>query len=344
MDDERPRSADALEAGAAAAASSRRSSTRSRPSRTRAGERSATERRHASSSSRASTTCSSSRTIRTASSATRASAPPTLFELDGGERVTYSSSFSKTIAPGLRVGYVRPARGARARARGARDLDVHHARAARPGDGASSSSAAAASSRTSSACARPARRQARRDARGARARAPGARWSAARGRLLHLARAPEGTDATRCSTCGRGGRHLRARAATSAGAPNTARLAFSFVSLDEIREGVRSSQRLVPVSVQAAAACGEVAQTGAARGAAGAAGRSEPRLCSRNVGQGRVGRQSAEPGATEVAILAGQVVPLGHGFVCLSRFWGRSDKAVILRGQPAQVKVVAAEN
>ncbi len=32
-------------------------------------------------------------------------APPTLFELDGGEHVVYSSSFSKTIAPGVRVGY-----------------------------------------------------------------------------------------------------------------------------------------------------------------------------------------------------------------------------------------------
>jgi len=32
-------------------------------------------------------------------------APPTLFELDGAEHVIYSSSFSKTIAPGLRVGY-----------------------------------------------------------------------------------------------------------------------------------------------------------------------------------------------------------------------------------------------
>src|SRR5207247_8355564 len=29
--------------------------------------------------------------------------PPTLFELDGGEHIIYSSSFSKTIAPGLRV-------------------------------------------------------------------------------------------------------------------------------------------------------------------------------------------------------------------------------------------------
>ena len=32
-------------------------------------------------------------------------APPTLFELEGGDSVAYASSFSKTIAPGLRVGY-----------------------------------------------------------------------------------------------------------------------------------------------------------------------------------------------------------------------------------------------
>jgi 2-aminoadipate transaminase len=32
--------------------------------------------------------------------------PPTLHELDGGERVIYSSSFSKIVAPGLRVGYL----------------------------------------------------------------------------------------------------------------------------------------------------------------------------------------------------------------------------------------------
>jgi DNA-binding transcriptional MocR family regulator len=30
---------------------------------------------------------------------------PTVFELEGGEQVMYSSSFSKTVAPGLRVGY-----------------------------------------------------------------------------------------------------------------------------------------------------------------------------------------------------------------------------------------------
>jgi DNA-binding transcriptional MocR family regulator len=32
--------------------------------------------------------------------------PPTLFELDGGKRIAYSSSFSKTVAPGVRVGYL----------------------------------------------------------------------------------------------------------------------------------------------------------------------------------------------------------------------------------------------
>jgi DNA-binding transcriptional MocR family regulator len=31
--------------------------------------------------------------------------PPLLYDLDGGERVIYSSSFSKTVAPGVRVGY-----------------------------------------------------------------------------------------------------------------------------------------------------------------------------------------------------------------------------------------------
>jgi 2-aminoadipate transaminase len=33
------------------------------------------------------------------------SAPPTIFELEGGTNVAYASSFSKTIAPGVRVGY-----------------------------------------------------------------------------------------------------------------------------------------------------------------------------------------------------------------------------------------------
>jgi 2-aminoadipate transaminase len=32
-------------------------------------------------------------------------APPSLLELEGGARVTFTSSFSKTVAPGLRIGY-----------------------------------------------------------------------------------------------------------------------------------------------------------------------------------------------------------------------------------------------
>jgi DNA-binding transcriptional MocR family regulator len=32
-------------------------------------------------------------------------APPTVFELEGGDNVAYASSFSKTVAPGVRVGY-----------------------------------------------------------------------------------------------------------------------------------------------------------------------------------------------------------------------------------------------
>src|SRR5206468_3352984 len=32
-------------------------------------------------------------------------APPTIFELEGGDQVAYASSFSKTVAPGVRVGY-----------------------------------------------------------------------------------------------------------------------------------------------------------------------------------------------------------------------------------------------
>jgi 2-aminoadipate transaminase len=41
--------------------------------------------------------------------------PPSLHEREGGELVTYTSSFSKTVAPGLRTGYfVLPGEGARA--------------------------------------------------------------------------------------------------------------------------------------------------------------------------------------------------------------------------------------
>ena len=62
--------------------------------------------------------------------------PPTLHELEGGDVVTYASSFSKTVAPGVRVGwFVAPGGAGRANG-GARGLDVHLAAVPHPGDGA----------------------------------------------------------------------------------------------------------------------------------------------------------------------------------------------------------------
>ena len=60
--------------------------------------------------------------------------PPSLHELEGGELVTYTSSFSKTVAPGVRVGwFVLPEELAGA-VRGARRLDLHLAAVPHAGD------------------------------------------------------------------------------------------------------------------------------------------------------------------------------------------------------------------
>ena len=61
--------------------------------------------------------------------------PPTsLRELEGGELVTYTSSFSKTVAPGVRTGYfLLPERDADA-FEDARRLDLHHAAVPAAGD------------------------------------------------------------------------------------------------------------------------------------------------------------------------------------------------------------------
>ncbi len=60
-------------------------------------------------------------------------APPSLLELEGGALVTYTSSFSKTVAPGVRTGYfVLPERRG-VGVRGARGLDVHQPAVPHPG-------------------------------------------------------------------------------------------------------------------------------------------------------------------------------------------------------------------
>ena len=113
---------------------------------------------------------------------------PSLLELAPAGRVIYSCSFSKTVAPGLRVGYLDPP--ARSRRRGRGDRGVH-LRLAAP---SSPQAIVWEFLRTRPAGAEPrsrgreAARAARRDAGSARARAPRCELEPPRGRLLHLAR------------------------------------------------------------------------------------------------------------------------------------------------------------
>jgi 2-aminoadipate transaminase len=175
-------------------------------------------------------------------------APPTLFELEGGELVTYSSSFSKTIAPGLRVGYfVLPAPLER-------DLET-----------------LAVSTYITPVLLGQAtvyeflRRGnfepnlervrgllgARRDAMlsALAAELPAARWSHPEGGYFIWLELPEGADtAVLLAAAGEAG-VTYVPGTDFGGAPNTARLAFSFVSPEEIAEGVRRLAGLVPVSV-----------------------------------------------------------------------------------------------
>ena len=171
-------------------------------------------------------------------------APPTLFELEGGTHVAYSSSFSKTIAPGLRVGYfVLPAgleQELEALATSTYITPVLIGQATvfeflRRGNFEPNLERV-----STLLCAR---RDAMLEALGREL--PDARWSQPQGGYFIWLELPEGSDA--------GALLERATAAgvtfvpgtDFGGAPNTARLAFSFVSPDEIKEGVRRLAALV---------------------------------------------------------------------------------------------------
>ena len=89
----------------------RRRCTRSSPtssptSRTRPATRSPPRSARGCSSSPSSTTSRSSRTTRTWRSASRASRSRSMFSQDDAGRVVYACSFSKTVCPGIRVGYL----------------------------------------------------------------------------------------------------------------------------------------------------------------------------------------------------------------------------------------------
>jgi DNA-binding transcriptional MocR family regulator len=77
----------------------------------------------------------------------------------------------------------------------------------------------------------------------------GARWSRPEGGYFIWLELPEGSDTTMLLQRATDAGVTYVPGADFGGAPNTARLAFSYVSPDEIREGVRRLAALLPVSV-----------------------------------------------------------------------------------------------
>ncbi|HEX9598436.1 MAG TPA: PLP-dependent aminotransferase family protein [Gaiellaceae bacterium] len=170
--------------------------------------------------------------------------PPTLFELEGGTQVAYSSSFSKTIAPGLRVGYfVLPAgleQELEALATSTYITPVLIGQATvfeflRRGNFEPNLERVTALLR------------ARRDAmlEALESELPDARWSRPQGGYFVWLELPGGADAGALLERAAASGVTFVPGADFGGAPNTARLAFSFVSPDEIREGVRRLAALV---------------------------------------------------------------------------------------------------
>jgi DNA-binding transcriptional MocR family regulator len=169
---------------------------------------------------------------------------PTLFELEGGTHVAYSSSFSKTIAPGLRVGYfVLPSaleRELEALATSTYITPVLLGQATvfeflRRGNFEPNLE------RVSTLLG------ARRDAmlEALERELPDARWSKPQGGYFVWLELPDGADAGALLERATAAGVTFVPGADFGGAPNTARLAFSFVSPDEIREGVRRLAALV---------------------------------------------------------------------------------------------------
>jgi 2-aminoadipate transaminase len=171
--------------------------------------------------------------------------PPTLFELDGGRRVIYSSSFSKTVAPGLRVGYfVLPEaldRELEALAVSTYITPVLLGQATvyeflRRGNLEHNLERVCALLR--------ARRDAMFDA--LEQELPSASWSRPQGGYFVWVEFPREPGEARGVSFVKG--------TDFGGAANTARLAFSYVSPDEIREGVRRLSAAVEARGAAAAA------------------------------------------------------------------------------------------
>jgi DNA-binding transcriptional MocR family regulator len=175
---------------------------------------------------------------------------PTLFELDGGARVVYSSSFSKTIAPGLRVGYfVLPEKLER-------ELEAlavsTYITPVLLGQATVFEFLRRGNLQPNLERVRSLLR-ARRDAMLAALERefPVARWSRPEGGYFVWLELPDEVDAAALLERAEIAGVTFVPGADFGGAWNTARLAFSFVSPDEIRSGIQRLAALVaqPVSV-----------------------------------------------------------------------------------------------
>jgi 2-aminoadipate transaminase len=173
---------------------------------------------------------------------------PTLFELEGGVNVMYSSSFSKTIAPGLRVGYVIVPEEVSA---GLEDLVA--------------STYITPTLVTQATVLEFLRRgllepnlervrgllRERRDAMLAaldRELGGQARWSRPQGGYFLWLELPEGTDASELLGRATASGVMFVPGSDFGGQPATARLAFSFASPAEIEEGVSRLGELIPAA------------------------------------------------------------------------------------------------
>jgi 2-aminoadipate transaminase len=164
--------------------------------------------------------------------------PPTLFELDGGDHVMYSSSFSKTIAPGARVGYfVLP----ETLARELEALAVStYITPVLLGQATVFEFLRRGNFEPNLERLRPLL-AARRDAMLAALERflPDARWSRPEGGYFIWLELPEHVDAAELLERAERAGVTFVKGTDFGGSPSSARLAFSFVTPAEIREGVR---------------------------------------------------------------------------------------------------------
>jgi 2-aminoadipate transaminase len=177
---------------------------------------------------------------------------PTLFELEGGTQVMYSSSFSKTVAPGVRVGYlVLPPELARALVEEVASTYITPAllSQATVHEFARRGLFEPNLERVSGLL------RARRDAmlEALDDHFTGiATWNRPEGGYFLWLELPEDVDAGELLGRAEQAGVTFVKGADFGGAPNTARLAFSFVSPDEIRLGVeRLASSLLPAAAPA---------------------------------------------------------------------------------------------